>query len=320
MRFIFLAMLRALIVAATARDLAADEFAWSSPVSGDPSQAANWQPSGVPGANDTAVFDLGSAGYTISGNLFVQQLRFDNDTVTVTGYRSIAGGTVEPAIQFGSNAGDVSVLNLNTRLYGTQILIGAHQDSNATVYANGLLSTLVPIVPTPPAGALVVGAGGKGVLHANGTTVESKGDIILGRDASARGELYLNGGTLSALGTGLVVGQAGQGYLNVTGNGHADVSGELMVGRDLGSVGEITLTGAIARLGAAGVMTSTTIGGYGHGTISATDGAQVQLTGPIVLGRFSILSIRMLFRLAEFLLDSLEKVSCRLPAVLERIA
>jgi hypothetical protein len=116
------------------------------------------------------------------------------------------------------------------------------------------------------------------------------------------------------------VGQAGQGYLNVTGNGHADVSGELMVGRDLGSVGEITLTGAIARLGAAGVMTSTTIGGYGHGTISATDGAQVQLTGPIVLGRFSILSIRMLFRLAEFLLDSLEKVSCRLPAVLERIA
>ena len=117
----------------------AADFSWANPVSGDFSDPTNWSPAGgPPGPNDTAVFNLGSSGYTVTSSLqdTLQQLRVNNDTVTLQdtlGFPLIVTGTTLPAISFGNNSGDVANVTLDRPLQGVNDAIGYATGSQATL-------------------------------------------------------------------------------------------------------------------------------------------------------------------------------------------
>jgi len=287
MRSIFLVLVCALAFMLSVAPLAAEEISWNAPVTGAFGAAANWQPAMIPGANDAAIFDLGSAGYTVNFNsVGVRQLRVGNDKLTLFGFQLTTGDQIDPAIQFGTGAGDVAEVELQFgTLTGKQIWLGVHEQASAkvTLAANLNAGSSFPNV----AGELVVGAAGIAELQIKSGGAGSNGKIVVGRDSTAQGAISMSGGTLTALGTELVVGQSGKGEL--TSSGRIDVNGELMVGRDAGSQGDILINGNYAQIGTPGYgnyrMTATTIGAAGKGTFSIGNDATARMEGPIVLGR-----------------------------------
>ncbi len=274
-----------------ARAPAAD-YNWKSPVSGSAGTASNWTPTGVPGQSDRAIFNLGSAGYTVSpGNAFVGQVYVNNDTVTVT--RSLVDAVEPnlPAIQLGNNSGDMAKLTLtdSVTLMGNEIWIGAQANTQGTITINqGMLSTSTFQPGNSPA-QIVVGAAGTGTLSVLTGTVQEIGTTIIARDALSHGTFSLDGSDslYYSLGSGLTVGQGGVGTFSLTQDSVAYVAGNLMVGEDAGSNGTINVASQSTLTSALGsyVMQSATIGGAGTGELDVTGGGKAYLLGPLVVGQ-----------------------------------
>jgi hypothetical protein len=95
------------------RRVEATDFFWIAPVSGSFTDPTNWNPSGVPGSVDHAIFDLGSAGYTVSlpassPTVGVVQLLVDHDTITLDPHQS----EFTFAAHIGNSSGDIANLTL----------------------------------------------------------------------------------------------------------------------------------------------------------------------------------------------------------------
>ena len=176
------------------------------------------------------------------------------------------------------------------RLGGTQIEIGSAAGSQATVaIPNGTLTTNPPFIFNPPPGQIVVGSAGIGTLNLGTGTVSSSGTFVIARDATSQGTVALNsaGGTLQSLGTGLTVGQQGDGSLTLSSGAQAKVAGAVKVGQDAGSEGSISVSGPNTTFSGANdnlQMTSITIGQSGQGSMSITEGGAARLRGTLVLG------------------------------------
>ncbi len=274
----------------------AADFNWKSAVSGQFSTATNWQPSGPPGLSDTAIFDLGSAGYEVSGGapVYVDQIKVGNDTLTLFGGSYSSVDPVLPGFDLGLQSGDTANLTLDfATLRASNIWIGDHAGAQATVTVDSTaeLRTDVQILPPLPPGEIVVGASGTGTLLVNSGTVNTQGATIVARDAQSQGTLNVSGnhGMLTTLGSGLTVGQGGNGSLAISGGAKADIAGAVMVGQEIGSQGGISIGGAGSVLETPGygsfVMTSMTIGGAGQGALSVTSGGKAVLAGPLVVGQ-----------------------------------
>ncbi len=270
----------------------ADDYYWASPVSGSFSTATNWSPSGPPGASDTAIFNLGSTGYTVTPSAnpptSIGQLLVDNDTLTFSNTFN-APIQVAGQVALGNNTGDVANVTLNNvGIGGSDVLIGAQSGAQATVTVTGLFSEI------GATGDLVVGAAGTGMISLtgqSGTQVEGAGgaDVIIGRDAMSQGTVNLSGSNLTASGSTLTVGQGGNGSLSVAAGGQVTIKSALMVGQNAGSQGMLSITGSGSTLGSEGLFnyqeTSTTIGGAGQGSVSIAAGASAILNGPLVIGQ-----------------------------------
>ncbi len=271
----------------------ADDYYWKSPVSGSGGTAANWSPTGVPGPTDTAIFDLGSAGYTVSpGQAQFGQLKIDNDTVTATSSLIYAVETNLPAIQLGNTAGDVAKLTLTDRVMtlGNQIWIGAQPDTQGTITVNDATLRDSTLQPANSATQIVVGAGGTGTLAVLDGTVQEVGTTIVARDAMSHGTFTVDSShsLYQSLGSGLTVGKGGDGSLALTQAAHADVAGDFMVGQDAGSQGSVSVAGQ-SILTSPGFgsfnMTSATIGAAGAGSLTVMTSGKAYLAGPLVIGQ-----------------------------------
>ena len=259
MRTLLRSIAAILFLLASGHNVGAADFNWKSAISGSFSAPANWQPTGLPGPADAAIFNLGSAGYTASLTpsitTNVGQLKINNDTVTfdTTGPATLyARSLAQPSIGLGYIAGDVAELTLEggLNLYGDSAWIGVQQAAQATLTINGG-STLATIQGGLTSG-LVVGAGGDGTLSINSGTANIGGQLTIARDALSQGAFNLDGVNSkltpptagSAKMTGITVGAGGNGQLSVTNGAVAGVAGPVMVGQNVGSQGSIYLDGA----------------------------------------------------------------------------
>lgn len=284
----------ALALALSAASLEAEEFSWTTPVSGNSADPNNWSPQGVPGPLDTAVFDLGSSGYTV--NLpphEVARLRLKNDTLTLKGWGIAANDKLGVAIQFGANDGDVSAVTLDgAYLYGSRISIAEHANSNVTINFNrGGISTDWPFGSRDRStDELVVGAGGKATLHLGEGTLDSTKAIVLSRDSNSEATIDLQRGLIRAE-TGLVVGNAGKASIDAESGSRLELGRELTIGNEAGSEGRLSIDGVGSRFDLSGRVSSappikgTTIGASGKGELSITGGTSARLSGTAVVGQ-----------------------------------
>ena len=169
----------------------AADFSWANPVSGDFSDPTSWNPAGPPGPSDTAIFNLGSAGYGVLSSLqdTLQQLQVNNDTVTfidTLSFPLIVTGTTLPAISFGNNSGDVANVTLDRSLQGVNDAVGYAAGSQATVklgFGNTSWSDT----------NLYVGYAGQGSVNLSiFSTLSSSNSAVLGYQTGSQGTVTLN--------------------------------------------------------------------------------------------------------------------------------
>ncbi|MCI0334884.1 MAG: hypothetical protein L0228_16850 [Planctomycetes bacterium] len=213
---------------------------WNTDVSGLFTTAANWD-NGVPDSDDTAIFNRGFVGYTVT----------------------FPGGTIfEPPVNYAIN-----YLRVNNNH------VNFVWNDSFPLQASPSLSVLNPDV------SIVVGenAGEVGIL---GTTLASfsGANTSIGRAPGANGTLNVVGGTFSMSGN-LDVGDSGTGTLNVT-NGGDVVSSLSHIGQFTGGEGHVTVSGTgssitVPQLYLGGSPSSPGSSGGGAGTLTIQDGGTV---------------------------------------------
>ncbi|MBX9788426.1 MAG: PEP-CTERM sorting domain-containing protein [Pirellulales bacterium] len=242
----------------------ANDFSWTNPLGGSFSTAGNWSPIGPPGVNDTGIFNLGSAGYAVSGGKLAS-LQINNDTLT--------GLTTD----------------------ATKLAIGYQAGSDAKVSIRG--STLdVDISAKSPLGGLTVGAAGDGTLAASKSSqVNIRGQLAVAEDSKSHGMITVDDSTFGTPGFGstsmisATIGVGGKASFIVQNNSEVNLVGPLMVGKNAGAVGSITVNHSTFGTPGFGSddLASVTIGGAGKGALSVTNGGRANLTGPFTVGQSS---------------------------------
>jgi T5SS/PEP-CTERM-associated repeat protein len=265
----------------------ATDFLWKRPVSGIVTGFANWNPAGLPGSADTAIFNLGSTGYTVSfppdsGYGTVGYVQVGNDTITVNldkNTLALAGPNF-PDISLGNASGDVANLTLeNGTLQPYYNGTSSGSGADAIGYAAGSTATATIDGSAGPVlwsdSTQYVGYAGTGtVAVVNGGQVEPA-TAYLGFQAGTQGTVTVTG-TGSAYSPGsMAVGESGMGNVSVTAGGK--VSGNITVGDLTGSHGMITVTGTGSTLD--GYLV---VGNSGTGSLSVSAGATA--SGGIVVG------------------------------------
>ena len=207
-------------------------FSWKSPVSNQFSNFNAWTPFGLPGPTDTANFNLGSAGYTVSfpasiNNESIGNLQIGNDKVMFNLGKDTYNvvNTTSPAISLGNAAGNVANFTLENGTllsqYSSSDAVGYAAMSNATMTIDGSGG---PVLFQD--GTLDVGYAGTGsVSLINGGA--AKGFAVLGDQVGSQGTMTITGSGSTYTG-GAIVGDAGTGNLSLSG------SGQLLGGFDAG--------------------------------------------------------------------------------------
>ena len=245
------------VVAARAR---ADRFFWNNPGSGSFSDQMNWDPTGVPGANDQAIigttipttinlssatvfaFDVGSdspGSVTLNGDLTTTTLSFTGETTSV-GSNIMVNGSATLGNTFGGNwtldsassltatapnPGDVAV---TVGINNTPYTAGVHHIAPAVLNVDGGAVSI--------SGVLAVGVNGVGGADfSNGANLTASNGpsggagVVLGAAENGApltsGTLSFDGpGTTATISSGIEIGQQGAGILNVTGGATINIS------------------------------------------------------------------------------------------------
>ncbi|TDH35652.1 autotransporter domain-containing protein [Pseudohoeflea suaedae] len=133
--------------------------------------------------------------------------------------------------------------------------------------------------------SILVGYYGEGALNVlNGGYVRADGDVNVGTNLGSTGTVTVSGkGSRLVAGDDIVVGNLGEGTLNVSNGGFVQSYDEFIIGYD--SVpGTVTVSGKDSRLVAGGDIT---VGNLGEGTLNVLDGGYVQATGSVEVGRLN---------------------------------
>ena len=249
------------------------EYRWINPAGGAWSLSTNWDPQGVPGPGDTAVFAL--AG------------QYSVDTTTLD---SPASSEADEMRVEGSNTVDFHGLNLSvfTDLrVGEGGIVNIH--SGAGSFDHGIVGALPPQTTNPPTARLQV--------FNSGTTLTSPGRLTIGHEGA--GDLFVaNGGHLTcaetrlggpaATGTGSAV-VGGDGSLWQTGNiavGHG-FSGDLTIENG----GRVDSNDAFVSVGFFSDESKVLVEGVGAGTGQASMWA---LLGSLTVGQTEFGSVEAL--------------------------
>lgn len=191
---------------------------------------------GVAGTGDGNWGFVGEAGGMGTYNL--------SDTSTTggvnTGYGTGSGDFSAGRLYAGIGGGSVGTINVNTTGTltttdgGESLVVGtAGPAGSGTINLdNGTINSL---------GQIWIGRDGPGTLNMSGGTTNSGAVFIVGLDGSATGEVNLTGGDISSA-SEFQVGASGTGTVNMSG-GSISSDDWFVVGRNSGSMGEFNMTG-----------------------------------------------------------------------------
>lgn len=252
--------------------LLAADVSWTNPAGGSFAVAGNWS-GGPPGNADTAIFNLNTAGYTVtfSANVSNQQFRVGSDTVTLDlagrNYNITTGGTGY-ALQVGTASGQTGRLTVSG---GTLTATNAVFGNAAGAIGHGTLSTGARWTNN---GTITIGESGSGSFTIFGTMTSNIARI--GRQAGASGTLIVDGpsASYSTPGVGLLVGSIGNGTFLIRNGADFSDQGSFISG--FGGAGYAAIDGA------GSTWTSVDglyVGNQGPGTLSITNGGRFVQTG-----------------------------------------
>jgi T5SS/PEP-CTERM-associated repeat protein len=253
---------------------------WNNPAGGLYGDGANWAGGVVPGAGDTAIFNVdGTYTVNFNSNHTVNRIILSDGDVQfqaspqMFSITNTAAST--PSITIGANTanGDIATLRL---------LSGVMTAGHASVgHASGTTGTLIVSgsgTVLNKSRQLTVGSSGTGtVMIENGAHVTSSvsgfASAIIGSGTSASGSVTVTGAGSQWTNTGQVwVGLSGSGALTIA-DGAEVTSNDAEIARGSGSNGNVTITGLNAswNVGNAGFV----LGSSGTGELTISDGGQL---------------------------------------------
>ncbi|MFW6061910.1 MAG: hypothetical protein ACOC93_03790, partial [Planctomycetota bacterium] len=274
---------------------------WTDPSGGHWVNALNWDPSGVPGTGDRAIFDLGDETYTVDredpGLPFpspppqIHELRVGDDTLTLdfAGHDLTTTGVTVVGRDAASLLADVGRLNLaNGTMTTPRLTLGVEAASSplgGTLRAQGTLAIdggdaslrlrdqEVHTVGDAGQGTVLLSGGGQIVPASLGEAPE----VVLGETDTGIGEVNVAdaGSDWRNIGR-LRVGVGGTGTVEIRNGG--DLNSELTtLAEQGGASADVTVEGSTARLDAGDLYVGGDDGSAG-GTATLTVGSQGRVT------------------------------------------
>jgi len=208
-------VLSAAAIGLAGASLFAADVSWTNPAGGSFADSGNWS-GGPPNAADTAVFNLGTGGYTVtfSANVNNQQLRVGNDNVTLdlnTRQYNITTGGAAYTLQVGTASGQTGRLAITG---GTLTVNNSVFGNAAGAVGHGTINTGARWTNN---GSLTLGESGSGNLTVHGTM--TAGQTRIGRQATATGTLAVDGASALFDTPGALIGSIGNGTLLIRNGG-----------------------------------------------------------------------------------------------------
>jgi T5SS/PEP-CTERM-associated repeat protein len=251
---------------------------WNSDSNGNFESPSSWD-NGVPGANDSAVFQRGNVSYDVQFNsdIETQSLLVGTNTVSFKPNGTAGTYTVNDSstqdVVVGSSAGDIAELTsyLPNFTFSGATIGDAFGSTGTLNIASGTTHSILPSGYS----RIDVGASGNGNLNVvGGATLDSHGYIFLGTNSGSVGTMHVDNSIVSFNSdTSIVAGSSGTGNLYVQNGGQITKFSEFGAGGESGSVGYINIDGQTSLVDARGSGTLF-IGGLGNGALSITNGGQ----------------------------------------------
>lgn len=231
----------------------------------------NWEPRGVPGAGDTAVFDKDQSYVVGVGTAESSRARVERGEVWFfDGSYTLAGGSPgAPSLVVGNDAADSPELTLASghTLNSPFAMLGKSAAANGAVSLSPLGSPSAWRVD----GRLTIGESGPGRVDLGENGRLNAGEVLLGNQADGGGTLHAGsngtGAEPSAVFTSMAVGVHGTGMANVAGD--AIFANTMVLGLHGGSEGLAFVSGESALLEAGHL----TLGDGGGASLWANGGA-----------------------------------------------
>ena len=289
-------LLRAvLLLLAFAGPAAATPLSWIHAGNGSASTAGNWSPAQVPAAGDILTFNLAGAR-TVTWDATVPQ---STQHLYRAGTNSLSFSSphfVSSSVLVASQAADTATANVTAG----SLAVGNTSTIGLGVNSRGILSVAGSNVlfQVQNTGArLIVGGAGSGLLLANtGGIVRVNDDVVVGNQAGSTGTVTVTGSSAlnsSTLETetadaDFIVGQAGNGTLNVSSTGVVNVADDMAIAVGSAVTGTVNLTGTKSILTVndlCSVANNTTAGvAAGIGTINANGGTTMIVKDSLRVG------------------------------------
>ncbi len=250
---------------------------WFTGNSGSFNDAVFWDPLGVPGPLDTAIFNVDTnyvvdldadAGFELL-NMSEGDVTLDLDLFTMSVHGVIVG----------DSAPDVGTLTLEQGVLGVtplapplRVRIGKDAGTSGTL----IVAALATFQSSDP---VIIGDAGQGALHVvDGGTVSTSVNVLLGDDVGAAGAVLITGPGADWTAAGqMFVGNFGSGTLDVAAGGLLSTV-RAKVGDEIGSTGNATVSGAGS---AWNDSMDIIIGNSGTGTLNVSSGGHV--TTPLMI-------------------------------------
>ncbi len=277
---------------------AAETVRWNVPGGGAYFTAANWNPTGVPGAADVSLFDLNSAyvvtlpaqrprpGEPMNRAVYVSDddVTFDlnGHTLTLTDSGASPSLLLGYSTRFdGGNHGGLALLD--GTVVGVDAILGR---AGVLPISRGNLGELLVGTEATLAlsGNLYVGHDARGTLRIEHGG-HAAGQLWVGNEEEASGNVLINhpGSLLTT--TQPTIANYGTASITIADGGRVDSSGAGYVGRFSGSDGVVEVVGPESSWHATGAGMA--IGNDGVGKFIVSEGATFQSGGTTTLGKLS---------------------------------
>jgi outer membrane autotransporter protein len=238
-------------IAFTAPMASAATLIWTGASSSDWADASNWNPSATPTGADAVVIDpAASNAHVLSGTATAADVTVGDTGNNVTMFIDSGAALNSGDILLGNNAGAGGTINIG---------------GNATLTSNGLLT-----VGNSGAGSLIVGGGVTSNLTVLADQTGSTGLGIIG----GPGAVWISIGQM-------IVGNGGQGTLQITNGGSVQAQADLLMGNSAGGVGLILVDGVGSTLSVAQHLQ---IGETNVGELDLHNGGTATVSGVTTLG------------------------------------
>jgi T5SS/PEP-CTERM-associated repeat protein len=260
-----------MLIAACAGAAEGATDSWIKSAGGTFADSSNWSLAAPPAPADDAVFNLHSAGYTVTfgGTCSNAGLTVSDDAVTFD-FKSYKYTLTRPSasVNIGTAPNDTGSLTL---------MNGTLASGDGTLGANSPSTSGTVVVPGGAAweitNNLFIGFPGKGTVAVQSGGMMTAGYAGVGYLPGSVGALSVDGiGTIGSVGGSIVVGYQGSGTLSVTRGGRFS-SLLAAIGNDPSAVGSAIVDGAGSAWSAGG---GPFIVAYrGRGSLAITNGGQV---------------------------------------------